>query len=77
MKSFKPGAARALFLASTAFAVSFALWGLIGALAPTFAGLYRLSAKAKGLMIAIPVLLGAIGRVPAVVFVSCGVATGY
>jgi NNP family nitrate/nitrite transporter-like MFS transporter len=65
MKSFKPGAARALFLATTAFAVSFALWGLISSLAPTFAGLYGLSAKAKGLMIAIPVLLGAIGRMPA------------
>ncbi len=65
MKSFKPGAARALFLSTSAFAVSFALWGLIGALAPTFAQAYGLSAKAKSLMIAIPVLLGALGRVPA------------
>lgn len=32
MKSFKPGAARALFLSTTAFAVSFAVWGLIGCL---------------------------------------------
>jgi MFS transporter, NNP family, nitrate/nitrite transporter len=65
MKSFKPGAARALFLSTTAFAVSFAVWGLIGALAPTFAQAYGLSAKAKSLMIAIPVLLGAVGRIPA------------
>src|SRR5215831_19940386 len=65
MKSFKPGAARALFLSTTAFAVSFAVWGLIGALAPTFAQAYGLSAKAKSLMIAIPVLLGALGRIPA------------
>ncbi len=65
MKSFKPGAARALFLSSSAFAVSFAVWGLIGALAPTFAQAYGLSAKAKSLMIAIPVLLGALGRIPA------------
>ena len=65
MKSFKPGAARALFLSTTAFAVSFAVWGLIGALAPTFAQTYGLSAKAKSLMIAIPVLLGALGRIPA------------
>ena len=64
MKSFKPGAARALFLSTTAFAVSFAVWGLIGALAPTFAQAYGLSAKAKSLMIAIPVLLGALGRIP-------------
>jgi MFS transporter, NNP family, nitrate/nitrite transporter len=65
MKSFKPGAARALFLSTTAFAVSFAVWGLMGALAPTFAQAYGLSAKAKSLMIAIPVLLGALGRIPA------------
>ena len=65
MKSFKPGAGRALFLSTSAFAVSFALWGLIGALAPTFAQAYGLSAKAKSLMIAIPVLLGALGRIPA------------
>ena len=65
MKSFKPGAAVALFLSTSAFAVSFAVWGLIGALAPTFAQTYGLSAKAKSLMIAIPVLLGALGRIPA------------
>lgn len=65
MKSFKPGAPRALFLSTTAFAVSFAVWGLIGALAPTFAQTYGLSAKAKSLLIAIPVLLGALGRIPA------------
>ena len=65
MKSFKPGAAGALFLSTTAFAVSFAVWGLIGALAPTFAQTYGLSAKAKSLLIAIPVLLGALGRIPA------------
>ena len=65
MKSFKPGATRALFLSTSAFAVSFAVWGLIGALAPTFAQAYGLSAKAKSLMIAIPVLLGALGRIPA------------
>ncbi len=65
MKSLKPGAARALFLSTTAFAISFAVWGLIGALAPTFAQAYGLSAKAKSLVIAIPVLLGALGRIPA------------
>src|SRR5512138_2871380 len=62
---YKAGATRALFLSTTAFAVSFAVWGLIGALAPTFAQAYGLSAKAKSLMIAIPVLLGALGRIPA------------
>jgi NNP family nitrate/nitrite transporter-like MFS transporter len=64
-ETFRPGAARALFFSTTAFAVSFAIWGLISALAPTFTQAYHLSAKAKSLMIAIPVLLGSLGRIPA------------
>jgi MFS transporter, NNP family, nitrate/nitrite transporter len=63
--TFRPGAARALFLSTTAFAVSFAIWGLVSALAPTFAQTYGLSAKMKSLMIAVPVLLGSLGRIPA------------
>ena len=62
-ETFKPGAARALFFATTAFAVSFAVWGLIAALAPLFTELYKLSATEKSLLIAIPVLLGSIGRI--------------
>lgn len=61
-ETFKAGAGRALFLSTTAFAVSFAVWGLIAALAPTFTEIYNLSATEKSLMIAIPVLLGSIGR---------------
>lgn len=64
-ETFRPGAARALFFSTTAFAVSFAIWGLISALAPTFTQAYHLSAKAKSLIIAIPVLLGSLGRIPA------------
>lgn len=64
-QTFRPGASSALFLSTTAFAVSFAVWGLIAALAPMFTQLYELSATAKSLMIAIPVLLGSIGRLPA------------
>ena len=60
--TFKPGAARALFLSTTAFAVSFAVWGLIAALAPRFTEIYNLSATEKSVLIAIPVLLGSIGR---------------
>ena len=56
------GSSRALFLSTTAFAVSFAVWGLIAALAPTFTQLYDLSATEKSLMIAVPVLLGSVGR---------------
>jgi NNP family nitrate/nitrite transporter-like MFS transporter len=64
-QTFKPGAARALFFSTTAFAVSFAVWGLVAALAPTFTQLYELSATSKSAMIAIPVLLGSLGRLPA------------
>src|SRR5215212_2155689 len=64
-QTFRPGAGRALFLSTTAFAVSFAVWGLISALAPTFTQIYGLSAKSKSLMIAVPVLLGSLGRIPA------------
>lgn len=56
------GSSRALFLSTTAFAVSFAVWGLLAALAPTFTQIYNLSATEKSLMIAVPVLLGSIGR---------------
>ena len=61
----RPGAARALFFSTSAFAVSFAVWGLIAALAPTFSQEYGLSATSKSLLIAIPVLLGSLGRLPA------------
>lgn len=60
--TYRPGATRALFLSTTAFAVSFAVWGLLAALAPTFTQIYNLSATEKSLMIAVPVLLGSIGR---------------
>lgn len=63
--TFKPGALRALFLSTTAFAVSFAIWGLISALAPKFTELYGLNATEKSILIAIPVLLGSLGRLPA------------
>lgn len=58
----RSGSSRALFLSTTAFAVSFAVWGLLAALAPTFSQLYNLSALEKSLMIAVPVLLGSVGR---------------
>jgi MFS transporter, NNP family, nitrate/nitrite transporter len=64
-QTFRPGAARAIFFSTTGFAVSFAVWGLIAALATTFAQAYQLSASSRSLMIAVPVLLGAIGRLPA------------
>lgn len=61
-KTSKPGAVRALIMSTMAFAVTFAVWGLIAALAPTFTALYGLSGREKSLMIAVPVLLGSVGR---------------
>ena len=64
-ETFRPGSGKALFLSTTAFAVSFAVWGLIAALAPTFTQIYTLSATQKSVMIALPVLLGSLGRIVA------------
>src|SRR6187399_659420 len=56
--------ARALTLATISFALSFAAWGLVGGLAPVFADLYQLSASQTALLVAVPVLLGALARLP-------------
>jgi NNP family nitrate/nitrite transporter-like MFS transporter len=44
--------------------VSFVAWALIGGLAPRFAALYNLSASATALLVAVPVLLGSLARLP-------------
>ena len=56
--------ARALVLATLSFALSFAAWGLIGGLAPTFSALYGLSASQTAFLVAVPVLLGSLARLP-------------
>ncbi|MBI4495095.1 MAG: NarK/NasA family nitrate transporter [Chloroflexi bacterium] len=53
-----------LFLATTAFAISFALWGLLSGLAPIFKAAYGLTATQTSLLVAIPVLFGSVGRLP-------------
>jgi NNP family nitrate/nitrite transporter-like MFS transporter len=53
---------RQLFLATMAFALSFAVWGLLGALAPILKKELGLSQTQAALLIAIPVLLGSLGR---------------
>lgn len=58
----KKGANKALFLSTMGFAVSFAVWGLLAALAPFFKELYSLTDTEKSIMIAVPVLLGSVGR---------------
>lgn len=53
-----------LALATISFTLSFAAWGLVGGLASVFAGLYSLSASQTALLVAIPVLLGSLARLP-------------
>jgi nitrate/nitrite transporter NarK len=57
-----PGSA--LALATVSFALSFAAWGLVGGLASVFADRYRLSASQTALLVAVPVLLGSLARLP-------------
>jgi nitrate/nitrite transporter NarK len=54
----------ALVPATISFALSFAAWGLVGGLASTFTTLYGLSASQTALLVAIPVLLGSLARLP-------------
>src|SRR4249920_1011316 len=56
--------ARALILATISFALSFAAWGLVGGLASVFTELYRLTASQTALLVAVPVLLGSLARLP-------------
>jgi NNP family nitrate/nitrite transporter-like MFS transporter len=58
-----PGALRALALATLAFALCFAVWGLIPPLAPLFRRLYGLSETEVGVLLAVPVLLGSLARI--------------
>src|SRR5262245_26928752 len=51
-------------LATISFLLSFAAWGLIGGLASVFAGMYHLTASQTALLVAIPVLLGSLARLP-------------
>jgi MFS transporter, NNP family, nitrate/nitrite transporter len=55
---------QSLTLATLAFAISFAAWGLVGALAPHFREVYRLTSIQTGILVAVPVLLGSLGRIP-------------
>jgi NNP family nitrate/nitrite transporter-like MFS transporter len=64
MDAKRSGSAGALALATGAFLVCFASWGLLSPLAPYFRDLYRLSATQVGLLVAVPVLLGSVARIP-------------
>src|SRR4029434_6407443 len=60
----KASPARALVLATISFTLCFAAWGLIGGLASIFTGLYELTASQTALLVAVPVLLCSVARLP-------------
>src|SRR6266540_5826685 len=53
-----------LALATISFTLCFAAWGLISAFAPRFRTLFALSATQTALLVAVPVLLGSLARLP-------------
>jgi MFS transporter, NNP family, nitrate/nitrite transporter len=53
-----------LALGTVSFTVCFAAWGLISAFAPVFRRSLQLSATQTALLISVPVLLGALARIP-------------
>lgn len=59
-----PGLGRHVTLGTVSFAVCFAAWGLISAFAPRFRESFGLSGTQTGLLVAVPVLLGAVARLP-------------
>ncbi len=60
----QPGAYRALVLATLGFALCFSVWGLVAPLAPQFQELYKLSNTQISVVIATPVILGSLFRIP-------------
>ena len=55
---------RHLLLGTISFTVCFAAWGLISAFAPVFRQRFHLSATQTAFLVAVPVLLGALARLP-------------
>lgn len=60
----RTGAGAELLLSTLAFAVAFALWGMISPLAKTFQTQFHLTESQAWLVLAVPVLLGSLGRLP-------------
>lgn len=55
---------RHVALGTISFTVCFAAWGLIGAFAPRFREIYHLTAAETAFLVAVPVLLGSLARIP-------------
>lgn len=60
----KKSQSRHLLLGTVSFTVCFAAWGLISAFAPHFRQLFHLSATQTAFLVAVPVLLGSLARIP-------------
>ena len=60
----RAGAYGTLVLSTLAFALSFAVWGLVSPLATRFQELYELSSTQISVVIATPVILGSLFRIP-------------
>ena len=55
---------RQLLLGTISFTVCFAAWGLVSAFAPRFRQLLHLTATQTAFLVAVPVLLGSLARIP-------------
>lgn len=64
MDNTAPGAGRNLGLATLAFALCFAAWGMIAPIAPDIEKELDLSSTQTAIMISIPVILGSLLRIP-------------
>src|SRR6185436_5747165 len=64
MQTKPPDLSRHLTFGTISFALCFACWGLISAFAPAYRAELHLSATAGALLVAIPVLLGSLARIP-------------
>lgn len=59
-----PGSALQLALATLGFAICFWAWALLGPLGNTYGALYSLSDFEVSVLVAVPVIVGSLGRIP-------------
>ncbi|MGR6914666.1 MFS transporter [[Actinomadura] parvosata] len=64
MSELRKGQVRNLALATAAFGVTFWAWNLIGPLSGSYSRMLHLSPTQTSLLVAIPVLVGSLGRIP-------------
>ncbi len=60
----RPPVSLHLALGTVSFTLCFAAWGLISAFAPQFRKTFSLTATQSGVLVAVPVLLGSLARIP-------------